>query len=107
MRLARMADPAFQLKLQRTREHFGAFREAVQWWVESEPYRVEEQIDAQADRKEIVVVANSEPPARLSLILGDAIQNFRSALDYLVGDLARSYSGGYLMPAIEADLQFP
>jgi hypothetical protein len=98
---------SFELKLQRAREHFGAYREALQWWFEGQPYRIEEQIDTEADRKEIVVIADEQPPARLSLMLGDAIQNFRSALDYLVGDLARKNSNGVLDDKIERKLQFP
>jgi hypothetical protein len=102
-----VADASFHLKLRRAREHFGAFNEAAKWWLETEPYRVAQEIDAEADTKQVVVIADRQPPERLSLMLGDAIQNLRSSLDYLIGDLARASSSGYLMPSIERDLQFP
>lgn len=102
-----MADLSFLVKVRRAREHANAFNEAVQWWLESEPYRVTVEIDAQRDTKEFVVIAEKPPPDRLSLMFGDAVQNFRSALDYLVGDLARANAGGHLMPRVERDLQFP
>jgi hypothetical protein len=102
-----MADRTFLLKLRRAREHAKLFDEAVQWWVESEPYRIVEDVDPETDTKEIAVVVDRPLGPRLSLMYGDAIQNFRSCLDYLVGDLARSNAGGHLMPRVESDLQFP
>lgn len=99
--------PTYEIKLQRASEHFNAFNEALDWWLKDNPYRITEQIDAHANRTEIVVVADRQPPERLSLMLGDAVQNFRSGLDYIVGDLARRNSGGHLMPRVESDLQFP
>lgn len=102
-----MADAIFPWKLRRTREHTKAFDEAVQWWLESEPYRIAEEVDVETDTKQFVVIAERQPPVRLSLLLGDMIQNLRSTLDYLVGDLARHNAGGHLMPRIEADLMFP
>lgn len=102
-----MADAPFTWKLRRAREHAKALNDAVQWWLESQPYRIAEEIDTKTDTKEFVVIAERQPPVRLSLMLGDAIQNLRSALDYLVGDLARHNAGGHLMPKIESDLMFP
>ena len=97
----------FQHKLRRSGEHLRAFDEAAKWWTEEHPYRISEEIDEKAGEKRIVVFAEGEPPDRLSLILGDAIHNLRSCLDCVVVELARTNSGGYLMPRIEEDLAFP
>jgi hypothetical protein len=102
-----MTDPTFPDKLRRAREHAKTFQEATQWWLEDKPYRVVEETDTKTDTKEFVVLADRQPPARLALMYGDAIQNLRSSLDYLVGDLARKNSGGTLRPAIARRLQFP
>jgi len=101
-----MAAPTYALKLRRASEHFDAFNQALKWWLDDKPYSVEEQINTEANCKELVVLAKSRPPERLSLMLGDCIQNFRSALDYLVGDLARAAVGD-LKPALERRLQYP
>lgn len=107
VRLALMADPTFVKKLMRAGEHASAFNEAVEWWLEGKPYRLSVETDTETDTKEFVVIAERQPSDRLSLMFGDAIQNLRSALDYLVGDLARANAGGHLMPRVESDLQFP
>lgn len=98
---------AFPSKLRRAQEHLVAFNNAYEWWISNQPHRVAEEIDTETDTKRIVLIADQQPPERLSLILGDAIQNLRAALDYLVADLARHASGGHLMPRVESALQYP
>jgi hypothetical protein len=102
-----MAYFSFELKMRRAVEHLHAFNQTVYWWLRDHPYRIEQEIDAETGSAQVVVRAIRQPPERLSLMLGDAIQNFRSGLDHLVVDLARAHSGGHLMPRVESDLQFP
>src|SRR5207253_22303 len=108
MRLAAMADPAsYVLKFNRAQEHLDTLNQIVQWWFQTHPYRVGEDVDPESGFKEIAVFADDQPPERIALVAGDAIQSMRSSLDHLIGELARFASGGYLMPKVEEALQFP
>lgn len=95
------------LKFTRAQEHMNDFHEALRWWTDSGPHSVEEEIDFQTGQKNIVLMAREPPPARLSLFLGDAIQNLRACLDHLVCEAARLNSGGHLAPRVERDLAYP
>jgi hypothetical protein len=102
-----VAPKSFPLKIKRASEHFDALKQAVEWWADSYPYAIEEEIDTETDTKTVYLIADRPPSPRLSLMLGDTIQNYRSALDYLVGDLARSNVPGELSRSVERRLQFP
>jgi hypothetical protein len=99
--------PSSEWKFHRAQEHFSAFDMAAQWWLKRKTHRIVEEIDDQADVKQILLVADEQPPLRLSLIAGDAIQNMRSALDHLVVELATAEYGGPLPHEIESKLAFP
>jgi hypothetical protein len=98
---------SYILKIHRAQEHLDVLNQIAEWWFQTHPYRVGENLDAKSGLKEIAVFADDQPPARLALVAGDVIQNLRSSLDHLVGEIARFASGGYLMPKVEQALQFP
>jgi hypothetical protein len=95
------------LKFHRAQEHLSVFDMAAQWWLQSQPHRVTEEVDAEAGVKQVVVIADEQPPMRLSLILGDAIQNWRAVLDHMVVELATEEYGETLPNEIEKNLAFP
>lgn len=102
-----MQRASFIHKFNRSQEHLHALDQAVKWWLGDEPYVVASEINAESGFKEVVITAQEQPPARFSLMAGDAIQNLRSTLDHLVVEIARVNSGGYLMERVERDIMFP
>jgi hypothetical protein len=95
------------LKLERAKEHVDATRAVVAAWLESGTYGIEKTVDASAGRTEVRVRIREAPPARLALIVGDAVHNMRAALDHAVFDAAYQQSGGRLSPRDEENLMFP
>lgn len=102
-----MERPSSHLKFHRAQEHMSAFDVAAQWWVQRQPHRIAYEVDAEAGVKQVVVIADEQPPMRLSLIAGDAIQTLRAVLDHLVVELATAEYGSSLPNEIEEDLAFP
>lgn len=73
-------------KLARAGEHLAALHEAAEAFVDEKPYAFRTERDA--DGWDVFFVEiRKEPPLRLSAILGDYLQNLRSALDNLVTQL--------------------
>src|SRR5215217_4894753 len=58
-------------------------------------------------RTEARVRIRQPPPAKLALIVGDAVHNMRAALDHAVFDTAYRHSGGRLSPRDEENLMMP
>jgi len=58
--------------------------------VEGKPYEIESEFRADASEYVFTIKVLRQPPAALSLILGDYLHNLRSALDHLVCRLAVS-----------------
>lgn len=75
-------------KVQRGVEHLSAFNAAHTAFLESEPYRVVVQFEAEAGCYVARIRVREEPPLRLSAIIGDVVHNFRSALDLIAWQLA-------------------
>jgi len=99
--------PSYELKIGRAREHVATVERAVDAWLETNDYTVVSAVD-EDDPDRIVWSANvtTDPPASLSLLIGDAVHNLRSALDHVVYFLAET-NLGTLAPAVEAELMFP
>jgi hypothetical protein len=74
-------------KLDRAKEHLKALEEARLVFLQGEPYAIEwgQEGHEYVGRAKV----NRYPPPRLSTIIGDFLQNLRSALDYTVWELAR------------------
>jgi|RhiMetdeSRZDD1v2_1073273.scaffolds.fasta_scaffold39509_2 hypothetical protein len=83
-----MADQlkAARLKLDRAEEHLRSFdRESADWLEQTKFCRFAMKEDG--DKGIISVDITAVPPARLSAILGDCLQNLRASLDYLCWEL--------------------
>jgi hypothetical protein len=105
--MATSTEPSFRLKIERAREHIADVRCVIDEWLATDVYTVTSSVD-ENDSERIVWTASvkADPPTELSLLIGDAVHNLRSALDHAVYYLAGKNLGS-LTPQIEAELMFP
>lgn len=77
-------------KLQRAEEHAQAVRDEIKPWMETNPYRVSREVNADSTRYSLIAHLVGTEPAlqRWSLIVGDCLHNLRSALDHLIYAIA-------------------
>jgi hypothetical protein len=94
------------LKINRAREHEEAVEEAVDAWLGTDAYTISREVDPQTGYTVHRAQIKEAPPIRISLLIGDAVQNLRSALDHAVYALAESQLGT-LSPEIAEGLMFP
>lgn len=94
------------LKLKRAGEHIEALKLAVEAWLGTDAYTISREINTETGDTVRRAKIKSSPPVELSLIVGDAVQNLRSALDHAVYFLAERHSGP-LTPEAEGRLMFP
>jgi len=81
-----VADPVIY-KIIRAQEHLQALETDLGEYFKKHPAKVVRQHEGSPDEYHGRVVADVAIPMRLQLILGDFLQNLRSALDYLVWEL--------------------
>jgi hypothetical protein len=94
----RLRLPTVKAKLDRAEHHIDTLDEAIERFIEANPHRTVTQFQQQMSRssKGAGIVGRVElasPPQGLSLIIGDAIQNMRTALDYLAWELVFANGG--------------
>jgi hypothetical protein len=94
------------LKIDRAREHKEAAEKAVDDWLETDAYTISREVDPETGDTVRGAQIQAPPPNRISLLIGDSVQNLRSALDHVVYALAESRLGT-LSPEVEALLIFP
>jgi hypothetical protein len=80
-------------KLQRGEEHLASFVAESREFIESGPYVVVPQFEPETSEYVFRIKVLREPPLHWGTIIGDVLHNLRSALDYLVYDLARLDTG--------------
>jgi hypothetical protein len=88
-----MALDAVRQKIARSAEHLKSATEEVQRYIDSKPGNVEAEIEPNSNRVILKFIAKTPVPDAVSIILGDAIQNLRSSLDYLVWELVIAANG--------------
>jgi len=76
-----------RLKIERAKQHVENLDRVIRVFRDSRPYKVIGKENYEATELEWVLTQAEEIPADVSLIAGDAIQNLRSALDYLACSL--------------------
>jgi hypothetical protein len=81
----------FILKLNRAEEHFRAVRSSIHAFVESDFYDIASDLDHKG-RLVGRVSRLERPEPNLSVLIGDCIHNFRSALDQLAYELATRHT---------------
>lgn len=98
---------AVHLKLERAQEHLVALDNEVTSWLEGEPYSISRERGAEGMEYVFRVNVRQTPPLAWSTIIGDCLQNMRSALDHLVWQLALSHTGSSLPANIAGNSGFP
>lgn len=94
------------LKINRGREHVEAAQDAVDGWLGTDAYTISREVDPQTGDTVRRAQVQADPPRRISLLIGDAVYNLRSALDHAVYALAQSQLGT-LTPEVEETLMYP
>ncbi len=98
--------PSARLKLGRASEHIEAVEDAVECWLGTDAYAISREVDPKTGNTVRRAQIQSLPPTRISILVGDAVQNLRSALDHSVYALAESHVKP-LTPSTEEALMFP
>jgi hypothetical protein len=104
----RIASASFSRKLERAGEHIEDLRVACDEWLGTDAYRVVREIEPETGYTAHRVKIKEPPPARLGLLVGDAVHNLRSALDHIALELAVSkHRPGRVPATIEESSEFP
>jgi hypothetical protein len=74
-------------KLNRARDHLEVLSDELAAFTAGEPYRVAHEPNADGSEHVFRAQVRKEPPAFLSVIIGDALQNMRSTLEHLAWGL--------------------
>jgi hypothetical protein len=83
-----MAIPdSVQQKLYHARLHFEACKAEMAGYFDSKPCRLVRDAESSVDNPTFTLRVTEPVPARLTLLMGDCLQNLRSSLDYLVWEL--------------------
>lgn len=84
-----------RLKIERAKKHISDLDIAVQGFVDSKPYRIGTKPHpiAAIEHTTLFIAGVRSVPDNLTLILGDAIHNLRSALDHLAWQLVEAGGG--------------
>ena len=95
-----------RLKLNRCGSHIDELEGHINAWLGTDAYTITREVDPKTGNTVRRAQIKESPPTELSLIVGDAIQNLRAALDHTVYALADRHSGP-LSLEIEESLMFP
>jgi len=108
--IPRSLPAGIQAKLDRAYEHMDALQSASDAFLETEPYTLSRQLDADGREHVYVFSKYTEPPLRISTIVGDAVHNLRTTLDHMVLALAQAGAKAdrlTMSAQAETGLQFP
>jgi hypothetical protein len=84
---------SIQLKVFRATQHIDSLKSELQGYFQSNPGKMVRQPHSREDEAVFRFIPNGSMPARFGLIIGDALQNLRSSLDYLVWELVLAANG--------------
>jgi hypothetical protein len=76
-----------ELKIFRATQHFDSVKSELREYFQSNPGKMIRQPHSREDEAIFRLITDDPSPARFGLIIGDALQNLRSSLDYLVWEL--------------------
>jgi hypothetical protein len=84
-----------RLKVVRAREHLQSLQNhEARFFLDSNPYSISDELDAQMGKHLYRVTVLKNPPARrFAALIGDCAHNLRSALDHLAWRLSADFSG--------------
>jgi len=93
-------------KIERARQHVRALKDAVNSWGPGDGYEIATERDPETGEKTTRIAYDAEGlPVLWSLIIGDAVQTLRNALDNAVFGMAKA--GGPLTEQQEQKIAFP
>src|SRR3990172_11409377 len=81
------------LKIRRAQRHIAELEECIQAFLRAGPYSVQVEEDAASGSHLLKVATLHTLPEEIPLIIGDAANNLRSALDILISGYIRSAGG--------------
>lgn len=79
-----------KLKIERAKGHILDLETAIKAFLNTNPYGLAREVDPQTGENVYRVLVKESVPITLSGIIGDAVHNLRSVLDYLACDLIRA-----------------
>jgi hypothetical protein len=82
-----------KLKVRRARRHAAELNETIRAFFQKTPYKTTGEIDAETGDKLFKVSRCLPVPREIPLIIGDVLQNLRTALDHLVWQLVEANGG--------------
>src|SRR5258708_5654712 len=85
-----------RLKVFRAEEHLENLKEAIRSYIQSDPCTISVEDDGHTVNTLINLTTQPEPI--ISAIVGDCLHNLRSALDYVIWELAGTYANRVLEP---------
>lgn len=83
----------WNLKVKRAQEHLDRLNTEFQWFKEGRPHDFRVEQDPKTEEN-VMILSRADPiPIKWSLIIGDCVQNLRSALDHITCRLELDHSG--------------
>lgn len=98
---------SFRAKFHHAVQQMDALEQEMDAWIATQPYTVAQREEPQTGERIVTALVREEPPARWSLMCGDCLFNYRSALDHLAYELAERCTGSPLPDGTAQDSQFP
>jgi hypothetical protein len=95
------------LKLNRAGEHIETVNKLVEDWLRTDAYTISREKDPETGDTVRRAQIQCDPPPFISIVVGDAVENLRSALDHTVYSLAASASETALSLEVQEALMFP
>ena len=80
--------PSFMFKLERAEQHLHELRPEIERWLKSGAYSISDDPDSDATYNILNAQLVRPMPSLISQLIGDCLQNLRSAIDHLVYTLA-------------------
>jgi hypothetical protein len=80
-----------KLKIKRAKGHIDDLEAAIKTFNDGKPYDLVHEVDTNTGENVYRVRVKERVPIDLSTIIGDAVHNLRTVLDYLVCDLIRAH----------------
>lgn len=100
-----------RLKCERAKEHLDSLKSEIAVYLSRKPYAVIREAHPEDPIRRVPrLKIHEDPPARLGIIVGDAVHNLRSALDHLAFQLALAHAlahGVALTAKEEKGSEFP
>lgn len=94
-------------KLNRAEEHFATFEIEREMFFKRDPYRIEVELDLDTGWHIATFRIVEEPPALLSVLLGELAYETLSALNHLTWELAARKKGRHRIMDVKNQVQFP